>query len=184
MTTREWAGLVAIGRIVKPQGRHGEVAVEPLSDRPDRFPNLARAFLPAAAGQAREVVVLRAWPHKGRFVVKLEGVDSIDAAETLRGQELRIGEEELAPLPADTYYHHQLVGLRGVDARRGELGTVHSLMETGAGAVVLVLRGDGGETLVPLAATFVREVDLAAGVLRLDLPDEIEAGPAAATVRC
>ncbi|MCL4820835.1 MAG: 16S rRNA processing protein RimM [Vicinamibacteria bacterium] len=176
-TSRAWDGLVAIGRIVKPQGRHGEVAVELLSDRPDRFPTLSRAFLPAAQGGAREVAVLRAWPHKGRFVVKLQGVDSIDAAETLRGQELRIGEEELEPLPADTYYHHQLVGLRGIDARRGEVGTVSSLMETGAGAVVLVLKGTAGETLVPLAANFVAAVDLAAGVLRLTLPDEVEAGP-------
>ncbi|MCM2255379.1 MAG: ribosome maturation factor RimM [Vicinamibacteria bacterium] len=182
MTSREWAGLVAIGRIVKPQGRHGEVAVELLSDRPDRFPKLSRAFLPAPAGRAREVAVERSWPHKGRFVVKLAGVDSIDAAETLRGQELRIGEEELAPLPADTYYHHQLIGLRAVDARRGEVGTVQSLMETGAGAVVLVLHGSAGETLVPLAASFVAEVDLAAGVLKLTLPDEVEAGPQAA--RC
>ena len=49
--------LVLVGRVVKPQGRHGEVAVVPLSDRPDRFPTLRRAFVPAPGGGARELRV-------------------------------------------------------------------------------------------------------------------------------
>ena len=70
----------------------------PLSDRPGRFASLKRAYVPGPAGEAREVTVRSCWPHKGRFVLKLDGVDSIDAAEAFRGQELRIGEEELASL--------------------------------------------------------------------------------------
>ena len=76
-----WDALVAIGRVVKPQGRRGEVVVEPFSDRPGRFPELRRAFVPAADGKGREVRVAGCWPHKGRYVLKLEGVDSIDDAE-------------------------------------------------------------------------------------------------------
>src|SRR5262245_1230901 len=124
MTTPSFADLVAIGRIVKPQGRHGEVAVESFSDRPDRFPSLRTAFVPGPEGQARAVRVDSCWPHKGRFVLKLAGVDSIDEAELYRGLELRIGEDELAPLPAGSYYHHQLRGLR-VRSPEGEpLGEV------------------------------------------------------------
>jgi 16S rRNA processing protein RimM len=169
-----WTSLVAIGRVVKPQGRKGEVAVETFSDRPDRFPALRRAWLPAAGGGAREVAVSSCWPHKGRFVLKLDGVDSIEAAEALRGQELRIREEELSALPAGSYYHHQLRGLRVEDGAGGALGQVEDILETGGEAPVLVVRGPRGETLVPLAESFVREVDLAGGRLVVVVPDLVD----------
>ena len=169
---RTFAELVAIGRVVKPQGRKGEIVAEPLSDRPDRFPCLTRVYVPAAAGAAREVAVTSCWPHKGRFVLKLAGVDSIDAAEAYRGLELRIGEEELLPLPEGSYYHHQLRGLRVEDGEGHDLGTVDALMETGA-APVLVVRGAAGERLIPLAYGFVKEVDLAGGRLVVSAPETV-----------
>jgi 16S rRNA processing protein RimM len=157
--------MIAIGAIVRPQGRKGEVLVAPLSDRPQRFPTLKRAFLPDGQGAAREAQVESCWPHKGRFVVKLRGVDSIDDAERLRGQELRIAEDALDPLPPGSYYHHQLRGLRVHDPDGRELGTVADILETGAGAPVLVVRGRGPEVLIPLAEEFVRQVDLGQGLL-------------------
>jgi len=158
-----FADLVLVGRVVKPQGRHGEVAVQAVSDRPDRFPTLRRAFVPGPGGEPRELRVERAWPHKGRFVLKLEGVDSISAAETLRGLELRIPDADLEALPEGSYYHHQLVGLRVVDVAGEEIGRVAEVVETAAEARVLVVRGDSGETLLPFAAAFVRAVDLEGG---------------------
>jgi len=163
--------LVLIGRVVKPQGRRGEVVVLPLSDRPDRFPTLARAFVPGPGGEPREVRVQSSWPHKDRFVLKLEGIESIDEAETLRGLELRIAESDLALLPEGSYYHHQLTGLRVVDTAGAPLGVVADLLETGAEAKVLVVRGEEGETLVPFAGAFVRAVDLAGGRLVIERPE-------------
>jgi 16S rRNA processing protein RimM len=167
-------GLVAIGRVVKPQGRKGEVVVQPFSDRPDRFPGLRRAYVPGPGGSAREVKVAGCWPHKGRFVLKLEGVDSIDAAEAYRGLELRIPEEDLPALPAGSYYHHQLRGLRAEDERGRVVGTVEDILEAGGEAPVLVLRGPRGETMVPLAESFVRSVDLAAGRVVVVVPELVD----------
>lgn len=158
-----FSDLVLVGRVVKPQGRHGEVAVEPFSDREDRFPTLTRAFVPAPLGESREVRVERCWPHKHRFVLKLAGVDSIAEAETLRGAELRITESELATLPEGSYYYHQLVGLQVDDEQGAAIGVVESVMETGAETRVLVVRGPAGETLLPFAAAFVKSVDLERG---------------------
>ena len=155
--------LVLVGRVVKPQGRHGEVAVEPFSDREDRFPKLKRAFVSAASGEAREVRIEHCFAHKSRFVLKLAGIDSIDAAETLRGAELRIAESELALLPEGSYYYHQLTGLQVDDEQGAGIGVVESVMETGSDTRVLVVRGSEGETLLPFAAAFVKSVDLARG---------------------
>src|SRR5262245_28118893 len=170
----EYAELVTIGRVVKPQGRRGEVAVEPFSDDPERFPALRRVFVPTPEGGARAVNVTGCWPHKGRFVLKLDGVDSIDYAERYRGVDLRIGEDELAPLPAGSYYHHQLKGLDVVDVDGRVVGRVHDLLETGA-AVVLVIRGEQGETLIPLAESFVQSVDVAGGRMVVRLPEMVNA---------
>jgi 16S rRNA processing protein RimM len=172
--SRDWAVLVAIGRIVKPQGRKGEVAVEAFSDRPGRFPALRHAFVPGPDGVPREVTVTGCWPHKGRFVLKLEGVDSIDAAETLRGLELRIAEEELETLPEGSYYHHQLRGLRVEDDAGRVVGQVEDILVTGAEAPVLVVRGPRGETMLPLADSFIRRVDLAGGRLVVVMPELVD----------
>jgi 16S rRNA processing protein RimM len=168
-----FAALVAIGRVVKPQGRKGEVVVEPFSDRPERFPELRRAYVPGQGGEPREVKVTGCWPHKGRFVLKLEGVDSIDDAETLRGLELRIPEEDLQALGEGSYYHHQLRGLRAEDERGHLVGTVEEILTAGE-APVLVVRGPRGETMVPLAESFIRSVDLAAGRVVVVVPELVD----------
>ncbi len=169
--TRPFDDLVAIGRVVKPQGRHGEVVVEPFSDRPERFPSLRKAYVPGPDGSARPVTVTSCWPHEGRFVLKLEGVASIDDAERYRGMELRIGEEELAPLPEGSYYHHQLRGLHVEDTEGRPLGDVTDLLTNTGGVPVLVVQGSGGETLIPLADAFVRVVDLEGGRLVAHRPE-------------
>jgi 16S rRNA processing protein RimM len=164
--------LVTIGRIVKPQGRRGEVLTEPLTDRPDRFPNLRRAYV-SGPGGAKEIGIASCWPHKGRFVLKIDGVDTIDQAESYRGLEIRIGEEDLASLPEGSYYHHQIIGLRVEDPSGHTLGWAERLLETGAGAPVLVVRDGGRETLIPLAADFV-EVDLEGKRIVATLPETVD----------
>ena len=175
MTAKSFADMVTIGRIVRPQGRKGEVVVEPLSDRPDRFPSLRQAFVAGDSGAARPVQVRDAWPHKGRFVLKLEGVDSIDDAERYRGLDLRIPEEDLSALPEGSYYHHQLRDLRVEDAGGREVGRVADVMKTGGEADVLVVRGANGETLIPLVDAFVREVDLPGGRVVVLVPELVDA---------
>ena len=166
-----FSDLVLVGRVAKPQGRHGEVAVTPFSDRPDRFPTLRRAYVEAPGGAAREVRIVRCWPHKGRFVLEIEGVTSIDEAEKLRGLELRIAEEDLAALPQGSFYYHQLKGLRVEDEAGGLIGVVDEVMETGAENRVLVVRGPGGETLLPFAEGFVESVELERGRILARRPE-------------
>jgi 16S rRNA processing protein RimM len=172
---KPFADLVTIGRVVKPQGRHGEVLVAPITDDPDRFPSLRRAYVPAPGGGAREVRVTDCWPHKGKVVLKLEGVDSIDAAEGYRDLDLRIGEEELPALPEGSYYHHQLKGLEVVDQDGTVVGRIHDLLETGATVVLVIRGGQGHETLLPLADEFVKAVDVAGGRMDVRVPETVNA---------
>jgi 16S rRNA processing protein RimM len=165
---------ITIGRFLKPQGRRGELLVQPLSDVPERFASLRTVLVETAGGALQPMTVSDSWPHKGRFVLKLEGIDTIDAAETLRGRSLGLADGELAPLPEGSYYHHQLIGLRVQDRDGRPLGRVERVLETG-GVPVLQVGGGPGELLLPLAAAFVVAVDLAAGTLTAVVPEVMEA---------
>jgi len=171
--------MITIGVVVKPQGRKGEVLVEPLSDRPDRFTTLQRVYVPVpGSGGARAVTVTHRWPHKGRIVLKFAGVDSIDEAERYRGIELRIGEDEVEALPAGSYYHYQLKGLKVEDPAGRPLGTAADVLVTGGEAPVLVVRGaEGGEVLIPMAEAFIRQVDLEHGRIVAVSPEMADAKP-------
>lgn len=172
-----YADLVTIAHVLRPQGRRGELLTVPLSDRPERFENLKRVFVPAPAGRAREVAVTACWPHKRRIVVKLDGIDSIEAAEAFRGVDLRLPESDLPELPAGTYYHHQLEGLDVVDESGTPCGRVARILETG-GTGVLEVSTPEGEVLVPLAAEFLKSVNLDRKVAVIRFP-EMERGDAA-----
>ena len=168
--------MITIGVVIKPQGRKGEVLVQPLSDRPDRFESLRRVFVPVpGAAHARPVAVTNHWPHKGRIVLKLEGVDSIDEAEKYRGIELRIGEDEVEALPAGSYYHYQLKGLKVEDPVGRPLGIAADVLVTGGEAPVLVVKGAGGEVLIPMAEAFIRQVDLEHGRIVAVNPEMVDA---------
>lgn len=156
-----------IGRILRPHGVLGEVAVEPLTDYPERFKAGASIFMgPELGAQPVPVTISSARPHQGRFLLRLEQTADRTAAEQLRGLCLFIPLDEAAPLDEDSYYPHELIGLavRVEDGR--ELGLVDELMQA-AGNDVLVVRSPErrGEILVPLAGPFIRSIDLDEGLV-------------------
>ena len=94
----------------------------------------------------------------------------MDEAERLRGAELRVPDSALRPLPADTWYEHELVGcaVRTVSGER--VGTVGGV-EGPAGAKRLIVRHDGGEIDVPLVVEICVSIDAGAGSIVIDPPD-------------
>ncbi len=177
MAAPAFSDLMVIGRFARPQGRHGELVTEPLSDQPGRFSALDRVFVESPDGTAREERVTSAWPHKGRYVLKLAGVDSIEAAERLRGLRLALSEAQIPPLPAGSYYHHQLRGLRVFDEGGVELGLVVDLLETGAPLILVVRGGEGDvERLLPFAEPFIVAVEPEQGRVVVRLLETVDAG--------
>lgn len=100
------------------------------------------------------------------LVAKLESVDDRDAAIALRNSQIAVPRDSFPPADAGTYYWADLLGLSVINAKGERLGAVSRLMETGANDV-MVVEGER-ERLLPFVAGVVKEVDLAAGVIRVD----------------
>jgi 16S rRNA processing protein RimM len=162
---------ITLARVLKTQGRHGEVAVELHSDIPDRFVEGMRVFTLDEASARRQLKVEGLWPHKGYLVLKFEGIDSISDAETLLRCELQVPSVERAELEPGWSYISDLAGCTVFDGDH-EIGRVEDV-EFGAGEAPLLMVRGKQKTLyeIPFAEAYLANVDLAAKQVRMRLPE-------------
>ena len=158
--------FLTIGEITKPHGVRGDVRVIPHTDLPERFGWLERVFVGKKA--MRLMTVEKAKLHKNMVLLKLGGINNRAAAESLRGEQLVIPEEEGLPLEEGEYYLFQLEGLTVVTDEGETLGSITQIIETGANNV-LVVRGDAGDLLIPDTEEVVQEIDFENGRMLVHL---------------
>jgi 16S rRNA processing protein RimM len=165
-----WDAMAVVGRIARAHGNRGQVIVNPETDFPEqRFKAGAKVF--AKRGALVEPLIVTAVRfQRGRPVIGLKGVESMNDAEALAGLELRVPVEELALLPAGTFYHHDLVGCHVVTERGEEVGIVEAV-EGAAGKNRLVVMGPRGEILIPLATEICRTIDVAGKRIVIEPPE-------------
>jgi 16S rRNA processing protein RimM len=140
----------------------GELAVEILTDFPERFDGGRTVYLgeDARTAEARQVKSLR-W-HKDRVLLSLEGCEDRTTAEQLRGKLVQIPIQEAMPLPEDEYYPHQLVGLDVYTLEGENLGKIGDVLFTKANEI-FVVNGPRGEIWLPAIADVIQQVDLEQG---------------------
>lgn len=114
------AAWVPAARLLRPQGRRGELLADLLSDLPGIFVPGRRVSLAAMGAETEsETTIESHWSptgrNAGRVVLKLAGVDTISAAELLAGRELRILASDLPPLEPDTWFVRDLLGCQLFD---------------------------------------------------------------------
>ena len=162
--------FITLARVLKVQGRRGEVLVEPHSDVPDRFRVGLKLSALGKDGTRREVQVDELWPHKNRLVLKFAGVDSISDAEALVGGELQVPRGERAQLEPGWTYVSDLVGCVVFDRDR-EVGRVEDVQFGAGEAPLLIVRAGGKEHQIPYADAYLQNADLGKREIRMLLPD-------------
>ena len=168
-------GFVAIARVLRPQGRKGEVLAEILTDFPSRFESLQRAFLEDPGSKPQAVTVEHAWLHKGKVVLKFAGAGSIDDAETLRGRLVLVPDEEKVALSAHQYYLWQLEGCHVVAESGGvrtPLGIVTEVERTGGADLLHVVEGSR-EVLIPFVRAICKVIDPESRLIVIDPPEDL-----------
>jgi len=154
---------VIVGEIVKVRGIQGEVLVRPLSDVNDRFDDLAGAYVVEPDGTAAFHAIESIRRLQDEFIVRFRAIDDRQAAkDRLVGRRLAVSRAEVPPAGTDESYHFELIGLAVVRTDGIAVGTLESILETGANDVYVV-RGPGGEVLIPATRAVIAEVDTAAG---------------------
>lgn len=164
-----------MARVVKTQGRRGEVAVEVHSDVPDRLHVGVRVLALMEDGSRRELQIEDAWPHKDWFVLRFGGVDSMSDAEPLVGRELQVPLNERAELGPGVAYVSDLIGCAVLDCRREDRGREVGIIQEvrfGAGEAPLLVVGSGKtEFEIPYAEEFLVRVDLAQKRIEMNFPE-------------
>jgi 16S rRNA processing protein RimM len=164
---------LTVGRVVKAHGVTGEVVVEVRTDDPEiRFAPGAVLRAKGSDHHERNHVIETVRVHGARLLVRFGGVADRAAADALKGSRFVIDSEDLPPIDEpDTYYDHQLVGLRVRTAAGCDIGTVAEVLHTAAGELLAVNRGGAGELLVPFVSAIVTSVSLDSRTVEIDPPE-------------
>ncbi|MDR1702226.1 MAG: ribosome maturation factor RimM [Sporomusaceae bacterium] len=148
--------LFFVGKIIAPHGVRGDVRIIPLTDFPERFASLKEVYL----DDAQVAVIEQVRPHQNFFLVKFKGVETMDAAETLRGKLLKVRREDLVPLPEGHYYIFDIIGLKVFTETDELLGEITDVLETGSNDVYVVEQQGKPQLLLPALKEVVKKIDL------------------------
>lgn len=149
---------ICIARIASSHGVKGLVKILPLGEDP------------ALIELVQEYDITLKNPHGKYYLAEIDGINTREDADKLRGKELFIERDQLPALDEDEgeYYYEDLIGLKAInhnsDKEAGEVIAVHNF---GAGEL-LEIRAKSGETyLLPFNDSHAPEVDLDVGLVRI-----------------
>jgi 16S rRNA processing protein RimM len=164
---------LTVGRVVKAHGVTGELVVEVRTDDPElRFAPGEVLRAKGSGRRERSVTIETVRPHGNRLLVRLAGVGDRDAADALRGSLFVIDSADLPPIDEpDTFYDHELEGLRVQTTSGDGIGIVTEVLHTSAGELLAVKREGASELLVPFVSAIVTSVSLADNLVEIDPPE-------------
>ena len=154
---------VTIGQILAPWGIKGKLKVKVTTDFPhQRFNPSSKIFI----NRQSMTIDSTEW-RKGKAIIKLHTIDSIEQAQKLRGQPIEIHHSQLQPLPEGQYYHFQLIGLEVQTTRGEQLGNITEILTVESNDIYVV-SGNRGEILIPAIDDVVKSVDLNKGCIVIE----------------
>jgi 16S rRNA processing protein RimM len=147
---------VAVGRVTRAHGVHGEVAVLVLSEVPERFADGATLWLE----DGRTLTVAASRRHHDRLLVRFREIRDRAQASALQ-KALLVVPETLSPeLPEGSWWDHQVEGCSVETDGGRRLGTVAEVIHTAANDVWSAVDDSGAETLIPVLKDVLVSVDV------------------------
>ena len=154
----EKKAFIEAGRIINTHGVQGEVKIEVWLDSPQFFKSFRRLTIQGGD----ELRVLSARVHKDYVIARLEGVEDVNAAMTLKNKTVFL----FIKLDAEEFLQ-DILGAQVVDEDGNAVGELVDVLETPA-SHVYVVRGET-EHLIPAVPEFVKKTDAEAGVVTVHL---------------
>ncbi len=148
-----------IGEIVGTHSVHGEIRVNPWCDSPAFIKKFKTLYFDEKGLKA--VKVKSAREHGNVALLKLEGIETVEDAQKLRGKILWMKRSD-AKLPKGSWFIAELLGCQVLDAddETVDYGVITDVSETGANDVWQITK-DGKDYLIPVIPDVVVETDVA-----------------------
>jgi 16S rRNA processing protein RimM len=164
--------LICVGAIAGAFGVAGEVRIKSFCTEPTDIASYGALF---SQDGSREFRITLTRPVAGGLGARIAGVTNKESADALRGTSLYVPRDRLPVLPSDEYYHADLIGLAAYDTGGEHVGKVTAIYNHGAGDIVEISPlGHKSALLLPFTMAIVPNVDLAAGRIVVDLPEETD----------
>lgn len=165
--------LILLAKIRKPHGVKGEVILQTFVMDDNRFKKLKRVFLRNDRGIVTEKKIESVRLANSGVLVKFEGIDDRNGADSLQFQELLIPISERPKLPEGHAYYDEIVGMEVIDDETEEkLGVIRDIMEMPAGEIYVITLTSGKEHLLSSMGEEVRKLDTKNKTLRVKLLEE------------
>jgi 16S rRNA processing protein RimM len=172
MTEKE---LFTIGEIVGVHGLGGKLKVRSYAESVETFePGISVKLKTSGAGDENWYEILESSNYKKGVLLALKGVEDISIAEQLKGKEVLIKRENLPETQENDYFWQDLIGLEVFDVKRGSIGKIDNIFQTGANDVFVVKsdKKDGKEeVLVPVIESVIKTVNIKEGTMEIELPE-------------
>lgn len=151
--------FLEVGQIVGTHGVRGEMRLNPWADSPEFLKQFKTLYFDKKG--ERPVKVLAARPHGNVVILRLEGVETVEAASAMRNKIMYIRRSD-AKLSEGSYFIEELIGcdVRDADDESISYGTLTDVSETGANDVWYIEK-DGKEYLIPAIPQVVIKADVA-----------------------
>ena len=163
--------LVAIGKILRPHGVHGEMRTLILTDFPDRFFETEEVFFVSPdKKKVQRFELLGARFHANWILLKFAGIESPEAVSEYRHWLITVPQNQLVELEEGEYWHFQLEGLQVEDEQGKQLGTLKEVIETPGHDLYAVMPAQGKEILIPAVKEYILNIDLGQGKMIVKVP--------------
>lgn len=157
---------LVVGFLRRAHGLRGEMIMDLHTDFPERLRNGRELFV----GEERTPMTLSgSRPHARGMLVRLQGIETPEAARELRNQWVYVRATDVPDLPEGKIYQHQLFGFEVVDDQGNILGELVEILETGANNVYVVRGRSGKELLLPAIPSVVLQIDPQHRLMRVHL---------------
>lgn len=165
--------VVLIGKIVGAHGLKGTSKIQLYAESLEIFKSGTVLLVRSPDGSENHYEIDWIKSHSRGALLALKEVTGCDQAKSLIGSELYIEKTELPKLEAGAYYWFDLIGVNVYTSDDRYIGSIDSIIETGANDVYVV-KNDDKEILVPALESVVRSIDIESKIMRVELPEGLE----------
>lgn len=153
---------IIIGKIGAAHGVRGDMKVYPLTDFPDRFNTIKKAYV-----DDKEIDIISTRYQNNFVVMKIAGVNSREEVARFTNKLLKINRSDVPPLEDGEYYSFDIIGLDVINQDGITLGQITEILKTGSNDVYITKAENGRQILIPALKKVVTEINLDEGFMKV-----------------